>query len=148
MPDAKRTPRLRSFAHAMDFRETFRELYAGSVYIWRRIRGVETDPLVRRIAMLEKAFEKSRADVGRGNSGQAKECVLEVDRAVEVAVDGERQWLGVGDEYGYGLSRRERSEGLSIRFENELEKRGYGRSSECTLTSYPPDNKPFMIVRS
>lgn len=133
-PDAKRTPRLRSFAHAMDFRETFREFYVGAVYMWRRMCGVETDPLARRIAVLENAFEKSRAEVGRGNAGEATERVLEVGTSVEVAVDGERQWLGVGDEYGYGLSRRERSEALDIQFESEIEKRGYGRSSECTVS--------------
>lgn len=133
-PDAKRTSRLRSFAHAMDFRETFREFYVGAVYMWRRMRGVETDPLARRIAVLENAFQKNRAEVGRGNAGEATERVLEVGTSVEVAVDGERQWLGVGDEYGYGLSRRERSEGLDIQFESEIEKRGYGRSSECTVS--------------
>jgi hypothetical protein len=135
-PDAKRTPRLRSFAHAMDFRETFREFYVGAMYMWRRMRGVETDPLARRIAVLENAFEKSRAEVGRGNAGEATERVLEVGTSVEVevAVDGERQWLGVGDEYGYGISRRERSEALDIQFESEIEKRGYGRSSEYTVS--------------
>jgi hypothetical protein len=120
----------------MDFRETFREFYVGAVYMWRRMRGIETDPLARRIAVLENAFEKSRTEVGCGNAGEAKERVLQVDTSVEVAVDGERQWLGVGDEYGYGLSRRERSEGLDIQFESEIEKRGYGRSSECTVPIY------------
>jgi len=116
----------------MDFREIFRELYAGSVYMWHRMRGVETDPLARRIAVLEHVFNTSRAEALRGRHGGVKEPIFEVDKAVEVevAVDGERQWLGVGDDYGYGLSRRERSETLDVKFERELEKRGYGRSSE------------------
>ena len=115
----------------MDFRETFREIYRGLVYMWHRMRGVETDPIARRIAVLEHALEKSRAEVGRRRPGEAREPVLEIDTAVEVAVDGERQWLGIGDDYGYGLSRRERSETLSVQFEKELEKRGYGRSGKC-----------------
>jgi len=117
----------------MDFRETFREIYRGLVYMWHRVRGVETDPLARRIAVLEHALEKSRPEVGRRRPGEAKEPVLEIDTTVEVAVDGERQWLGVGDDYGYGLSRRERSDPLGVQVEKELEKRGYGRSSECKV---------------
>jgi hypothetical protein len=130
----------------MDFRETFRELYAGVVYMWCRMCGVETDPLARRIAVLKNALEKSRAEVGRGNASEANERVLEVEKAVEVAVDGERQWLGVGDEYGYGLSRREQSDPLATQFENELENRGYGRSSECMVwplvnSTYDPEQR-------
>ncbi|KAF8483336.1 organic solute transporter Ostalpha-domain-containing protein [Russula ochroleuca] len=130
-PNAKQTPRLRSFSHVMDFRETFRELYASLVYMWCRMRGVETDPLARRIAVLENVFDKSRSEKRRGCSGEAKELVVRVDKTIDVtvAVDGEQQWLGVGDDYGYGLSRRERSEALVIQFEKELDKRGYGRSN-------------------
>lgn len=128
-PNAKRTPRLRSFAHAMDFRETFRELYASLVYMCRRMCGVETDPLARRMAVLENAFDKSLPEKRRGRPKEEKELVLEVDKTVEVAVDGEKQWLGVGDNYGYGLSRRERSEALVMQFENELVERGYGLSN-------------------
>ena len=132
-PNAKRTPRLRSFTHAMDFRETFRELYAGLIYMCYRMRGVETDPLARRMAVLEHAFDKSLPEMRRERPKEEKELVLKVDRTVEVAVDGEKQWLGVGDNYGYGLSRRERSEALGMQFEKELEKRGYGHSCECKV---------------
>jgi hypothetical protein len=102
------------------------------------MRGVETDPLARRIAVLENVFDKSRAEVQRGNRGKAKERVFEVDKEVEVtvAVDGERQWLGVGDDYGYGLTRREQSETLGIQFDKELEQRGYGRFGECCKVLY------------
>lgn len=128
IPNPRRTPRLRSFAHAMDFRETFRELWAGSVYMWRRMHGAETDPHARRLAVLEGAFDKSREQVWRERREEEKERGLQVDKAVEVDVDGERQWLGAGDDYGYGLLRRERSEALGMEVESELGKRGYGRS--------------------
>ena len=108
----------------MDFRETFRELYASLVYMCRRMRGVETDPLARRMAVLENAFDKNLPEKRRGRPKE-KGLVLEVDKTVEVVVDGEEQWLGVGDNYGYGLSRRERSEAIGMQFEKELEKRGY-----------------------
>ena len=127
----------------MDFRETFRELYASLVYLWHRTRGVETDPLARRIAVHENAFGKSRPEMRREPPGEVKEVVMEVDTTVEVAVDGEKQWLGIGDNYGYGLSRRERSEALGIQFEKELEKRGFGRFSECKASYTVPLNKPL-----
>ena len=129
----------------MDFRETFRELYASLVYMWHRTRGVETDPLARRIAVHENAFGKSRPEMRRGHPGEARELVLEVDTTVEVAVDGEKQWLGIGDDYGYGLSRRERSEPLGMQFEKELEKRGYGRFGECEASDTLPLNKPSSL---
>jgi len=129
-PNAKRTPRLRSFAHAMDFRETFRELHASLVYMYRRMRGVETDPLARRMAVLENAFDKSRLEMRQGHPRYEKELVLEVNKTVEVAVDGEKQWLGVGDNDGYGLSRRERSEALDIQFGKEG---GYGHSDNASF---------------
>ncbi|KAH8996304.1 organic solute transporter Ostalpha-domain-containing protein [Lactarius akahatsu] len=131
-PNPRRTPRLRSFAHAMDFRETFRELRTGLVYMWRRMRGAETDPQARRVAVLENAFDKSREQVWRERREAEKERGLQVSKAVEVDVDvdGERQWLGAGDEFDYGLSRRERSEALGVVVERELEKRGYGRSGD------------------
>lgn len=146
IPNPQRTSRLRSFAHAMDFRETFRELYASVVYMCRRMRGVETDPLARRMAVLENAFDKNLPEMRRGRPTEEKALVLEVDRTVEVAVDGEKQWLGVGDNYGYGLSRRERSEALGMQFEKELEKRGYGRSSECKVPDIYRCNKQTLYI--
>lgn len=118
----------------MDFRETFRELWAGSVYMWRRTRGVETDPHARRVAILENAFDKSREQVWRERRDEEQERGLQAGKAVEVQVDvdGERQWLGAGDNYDYGLSRRERNEALAVMVEREIEKSGYGGSGgEC-----------------
>jgi len=130
----------------MDFRETFRELYASLVYMCRRMSGVETDPLARRMAVLENAFDTSLPEMRRGRPKPEKELVLEVDRTVEVAVDGEKQWLGVGDNYGYGLSRRERSDALGMQFEKELEKRRYGRFSECKVPHIYRCNKPTLYL--
>ncbi|KAN0131911.1 DUF300 domain containing protein [Lactarius tabidus] len=129
-PNARRTPRLRSFSHAMDFRETFRELWTGSVYMTRRMRGAETDPHARRVAMLESAFDKSREQVWRERREEEKERDLQVIKTVEIDVDGEMQWLGAGDDHEYGFSRRERSEALGLVAERELEERGHGRSGD------------------
>ena len=118
----------------MDFRETFRELWAGLVYMFRRMHGAETDPHARRVAMLESAFGKSREQVWRERRKEEKERDLQVIKAVEVDVDvdGEMQWLGAGDDHDYGFSRRERSEALGVAVERELEKRDYDRSDgEC-----------------
>ncbi len=125
----------------MDFRETIHELYASLVYMWRRMRGVETDPLARRMAVLENAFDKSLPEMRRGHPREAKDLVLEVNKTVGVVVDGEKQWLGVGDDYGYGLSRRERSEASGMQFEEVLAKRGYGSTSECKVPDIRPCNE-------
>ena len=116
----------------MDFRETFRELSAGSVYMFRRMRGAETDPHARRVAALEGAFDKSREHVWRERREEEKVRDLQVIKVVEVDVDGEMQWLGGGDDYDHRPSRRERSEALGVVVDRELEKRDYGRSDgEC-----------------
>ncbi len=104
----------------MDFRETFRELWAGLVYMWHYMRGTETDPHARRVAMLESAFDKSREQVWRERREEEKRRDSQVGKAVEVDVDGERPWLGTGDVDGY--SRRERDEALGVDVEMELEK--------------------------
>lgn len=52
---------------------------------------------------------------------------IQVDRTVEADISGERQWLGVGDDYGYGIGylRREKSETLEVQIQKELARRGY-----------------------
>ncbi|KAI0674597.1 organic solute transporter Ostalpha-domain-containing protein [Trametes maxima] len=148
------TPRWRSLIHAMSFKETGRELWAGLVYMIHRSRGRETDPLARREAALEDLFGRSRIAIHReanaSSSGKAKPSekepeegvVVEVER--EVHVNDERQWLGVGDDYVYGLGyqskpRRERSDGLEEQIEKELVKRGYGsRSKRASGADYSP----------
>jgi hypothetical protein len=122
----------------MDFRETFRELLAGLVYMWHRIRGTETDPLARRVAVLETAFDKSRAQVWREYRKEVKRRDLLVEEVVEAEIDGERQWLGLGNDHGYGLSRRERSEALGVQLEKDLEKRGHVSPGECKALDVLP----------
>lgn len=138
-----RTPRLRSLAHAFDFRETFREIWAGCIYISDRVRGVEPRPDMgaRRMAMMEDAFGRARLR-NTGNEQQKNpRKVVEVRKEVDVDVNvgGERQWLGLGDDYAYGLgyaSRREKSDGLGEAIEKELHKRGVRLRDAGILLSY------------
>lgn len=142
LPPPTPTPRLRSLGHAFDFRETFRELKAGWIYITDRIRGVEPRPDMgaRRVAVMENAFGRGRREKRNNDTGVVV-VMEEVD--VDVDIGGERQWLGVGDDYAYGLgyaSRKEKSDGLGEAIEKELGKRGVDiRDSglgECCLL-YP-----------
>ena len=126
LPPPTRTLRLRSLGHAFDFRETFREIKSGLIYITDRIRGVEPRPDMgaRRVAVMENAFGRSRLSE-REKNGATKG--VEVVEEVDVDIGGERQWLGVGDDYAYGLAyanRKERSDGLEEAIEKELVKRG------------------------
>ena len=63
----QRTPRLRSLAHAFDFRETFRELWAGCLYMTDKARGKETDGEARRKALRRELFLDSK---GKGRDGR------------------------------------------------------------------------------
>ncbi len=127
----------------MDFRETIPELWAGCVYMWHKFRGKEPvlDIGAMRAAHYESAFGKQRPSRFRRNTdddGSDKDDInlkeptlpkvqVEVEEQVEVDIAGEKQWLGTGDNYGYGLKflRRERSEALEDQIEGELKKRGY-----------------------
>lgn len=103
---------------------------------------------VRRVVHLESAFGKTRppnsnagsehgyvssaARKGRERKEQSRPSEMavqvQVEERVSVDVGGERQWLGLGDNYGYGLgyARREKSDGLEEQIERELQRRGYG----------------------
>lgn len=130
-------PRLRALGHAMDFRETFREIWVGCIYIFDKLRGKEPtlDVGARRAAHYEGAFgmvrpsriaPRSNLEPNTEKTSPALPAVeIEVEEHVEV--EGETQWLGTGDNYVYGLGyiKRERSEGLEAQIEKELEKRGY-----------------------
>jgi hypothetical protein len=125
----------------MDFRETFREIWVGCMYIFDKMRGKEPTPDVgaRRVAYYEGAFGRPRPSqiapghILNSDPGMKAEKVrpalpaVEIEVEKQVDVEGERQWLGTGDDYGYGLGyiRREQSEGLEAQIEKELEKRGY-----------------------
>ncbi|KAJ8482614.1 hypothetical protein ONZ51_g5230 [Trametes cubensis] len=146
------TARWPSLVHAMSFKETIRELWAGMVYMAHRSRGVETDPQARREAALEDVFGRSRIAIRReasmpasnGAKPSEKDLSVAVEVEKEVHVNNERQWLGVGDDSIYGLGyqskpRRERSDGLEEQIEKELTKRGYGlRSKRASGAEYAP----------
>lgn len=138
--DHLKTPRLRSLGHVFDFRETFREIGAGCIYLIDRMKGREArvDVIARRAAVFEDTFGQERPrpvatlPVLEHTSVQEKPLLqLQVLRQVDVDVGGERQWLGIGDDYGYGLayaSRREKdkSDGLGEAIEKELGRRMAG----------------------
>ncbi|KAI9064028.1 hypothetical protein FKP32DRAFT_588534 [Trametes sanguinea] len=150
--DSGPTPRWRSLVHAMSFKETGRELWNGLIYMVYRSRGRETDPEARREAVLEDVFGRSRIAIRRDASvpasGRAmaseKDLGVTVEVEKEVHVNDERQWLGIGDDYVYGLGyqskpQRERSEGLGEQIEKELTKRGYGlRDKRASAAEYSP----------
>jgi hypothetical protein len=136
---------LRSLGHAFDFRETFREIIAGTIYVFDRWRGHEPSPDrgARRAAYLEEAFGKNRPSFVPQAKGdhqrEPRRLEVEVAESINVDVGGERQWLGLGDDYVYGLgyARREKSDGLGQVIEKELERRGLG-SGWCFPPPLPP----------
>ncbi|RDX48124.1 DUF300-domain-containing protein [Lentinus brumalis] len=131
------TPRWRALVHAMSFKETGREIWAGAIYLLRKSRGHEVDTQARRQAALENVFGRSRyaivrearpSDSKAGASEKQLGVTVEVEE--EVRIDNERQWIGLGNDYIYGLGyqakrERERSEGLESQIEKELAMRGY-----------------------
>ncbi|KAL0956001.1 hypothetical protein HGRIS_002177 [Hohenbuehelia grisea] len=130
-PPPQRTKRLRALGNVLDFRETFRELRVGWLYIWDRLRGREPrhDYGIRRIAHLEGAIGRGRPFTKPGERAPPtkveKEAMIEVQVDEMVEVDGERQWLGVGDSslLSLGRDRREKSETLEAKIHKELERR-------------------------
>ncbi|KAG2015794.1 DUF300 domain-containing protein [Coprinopsis cinerea AmutBmut pab1-1] len=152
-----RTPRLRSLGHVLDFRETFREIWIGCIYLFDKMRGREPTPDfgVRRAAHYEEAFGRPRPSVPPQKAARKSNAPkkmqkprpgepmdITINQQVEVEVGGERQWLGIGDDYGYGLGyfRRERSEGLSAQIEKELQNRGYSSDSvQGIQDAVPPE---------
>ncbi|KAJ7782783.1 organic solute transporter Ostalpha-domain-containing protein [Mycena metata] len=120
VPPPTKTPRLRSLANVMDFRETFREIRTGWIYIMDKMRGREPTPDVgaRRFAHYESAF------------GRPRPSNLPTSKLTENG-DAEKGLLSNGEHVprlglpGYS-NRREKSEGLEIQIERELERRGYG----------------------
>ncbi|RPD64153.1 DUF300-domain-containing protein [Lentinus tigrinus ALCF2SS1-6] len=132
------TPRWRSLVHAMNFKETGREIWVGMIYMMRKSRGHEVDTQARRQAALENVFGRSRFAIYReaNNDHDSKAAASEKNLGVtieveeELLIDDERQWIGVGNDYIYGLGyqakrQRERSEGLESQIEKELVMRGY-----------------------
>ena len=148
-----RTPRLKSLGHAMNPMETFRELWVGVVYIFRRWKGEETDKQARRVAIHQGVFGHPRSRTLRDGSGQSESLIrscqekrqekmgvsplsrAETGRLDEVLVDverevflnSERQWLDIDESHGHvlGTITREKSEGFEDAVARELYRRGY-----------------------
>jgi len=145
----------------MDPRETFREIWVGLVYIsakvCRREPAIDVHP--RRVAYYEEAFGMPRT-LGRDlleETGPSKKegptlpsLKVEVEQDIAVDIEGERQWLGLGDNYAYGLGymRREKSDELEVQIGRELEKRGYRWNCEWSTSdlSLPWLNFPSWEV--
>jgi hypothetical protein len=126
----------------MDFRETWREIVAGALWIWDWAHGRErrVDRGVWREVHLGEAL-------GRGRPSRMQGDEVGVEGLPPVEDDGERAapdcdgWIG-RHRTGYAkvdtraypfLSlelaherRREKSEALEVQIERELERRGYG----------------------
>ncbi|KIK61210.1 hypothetical protein GYMLUDRAFT_43292 [Collybiopsis luxurians FD-317 M1] len=127
-----RMSRWRALGHAMDFRETFRELWTGTIYLWEKMRGrhPKSDISARRVADYESAFGAPR----RSETAQKEVPSEKKDPLAFPMIRTEReyyesppssQWLGYGNNYGYGVFR-EKSDDLETQIERELERRGYG----------------------
>ncbi|KII96195.1 hypothetical protein PLICRDRAFT_96965, partial [Plicaturopsis crispa FD-325 SS-3] len=138
-PRPSPTPRLRSLGHAFDFRETFREIWIGCIYLFDRMRHREPRPdhSARRAAILENALGRSRPPPTY--APDEKDADIELLEHDGERKDGERQWLGKGDDYAYGLEyagRREKSEALGTQIERELARR-LGGEEEAPLRHAP-----------
>ncbi|KAJ7502904.1 organic solute transporter Ostalpha-domain-containing protein [Mycena galericulata] len=122
-PPPTPTPRLRSLGHVLDFRETFREIRVGCVYILDKMRGREPTPDmgVRRIAHYESAFGRPRPSNLRPSTGLGESRPNDVEKGLLESREGMPSWLGVPEH-----SRREKSESLEVQIQKELERRGYG----------------------
>ncbi|KAF5373934.1 hypothetical protein D9758_000881 [Tetrapyrgos nigripes] len=94
------TNRWRSLVHAMNFRETFQELWIGCIYLWEKMKRREpmVDKDVRRLAHYESAFEKPRASILPGSAGK----VLEKDNNHSYS-------KGKGMGQGMGIDSRNRN---------------------------------------
>lgn len=127
------TPRFRSLLHAMNFNETIKELWIGMRYGLDRLRGRETDMMARRDAVREDLFGWSKWEMkGRMTEKKPETSGVRINVEEMVHLDSERQWLGVGNDYGYGLgyhSRRvqERSDPLEEQINKELSAREVGK---------------------
>ena len=64
--------------HALDYRETFRELGEGCIYLWERMRGHDPERRdIRRVGDLEVAFGKERSLAPQKNTdGVIDPCLV------------------------------------------------------------------------
>lgn len=108
--------------------------------MWAKMHGKEpkVDVNVNRQGYYENIFGKPRGErnallfAGVDEKAEAESDPLNfpsvrIDVEQRIDIEGERQWLGTRDDYGYGI-RREKSDGLEVQIERELERRGYETS--------------------
>lgn len=132
----------------MDFRETFREIWIGCVYMFDKMRGKEPaiDFGVIRGSHYEGAFGRQRPAAGIDWQPQARDhrvnvadltypaFEIEVDRDVEVIVNGKREWLlAEKSDRRLGHPVREKSEGLQEQIDRELALRGLENRASLTV---------------
>ena len=116
--------------------------------MFRRMRGREVDMMARRQAALEGVFGQSRIQIQSSRVGpivkkkppRRENETMTVNVAVEetVHIGAERQWLGVGDDYAYGLgyhtrNAREKSDELGEQINKGLVTVTSSPSSKCIL---------------
>lgn len=112
-----RTPRLKSLGHALDFRETLRELWNGCIYLYDKMRGKppKLDRPFVQASQYEEVFGRSRPS----NVKPAKD-LPEIPESMEPMFiehgGAEKRWLVI----------REGSDDLEVQIERELARRGYG----------------------
>jgi len=141
----------------MDFRETFREIWIGTIYMFDKIRGKEPKPDlgVIREGYYESAFGRQRRLPGRPQRSQLiphkKEKddspvfpVVEIEVDQEFEINGHKQWLSLDKYDRFNHPKRDRSEGLQEQIEQELAKRGYPRCAEY-LCYFVCDMQPELI---
>ncbi|KAJ7209681.1 organic solute transporter Ostalpha-domain-containing protein, partial [Mycena pura] len=142
-PPPTPTPRLRSLGHAFDFRETFREIRVGWIYILDKMHGREPKPDIgaRRIAHFESAFERPRPSNLPTSKALDETGQNDVEKGLLSPSGTPREyvehtpWLRLPD-----YRRREKSEGLEAQIQNELELRGYGSNIPGRGHIGPPPN--------
>jgi hypothetical protein len=137
----------------MDFRETFREIWIGTIYLFDKIRGKQPKPDlgIIREGYYESAFGRQRPlpgrlqrsqlmPHGRGKDDGLVFPVVEVEVDQEFEINGHRQWLSLDKYDRFNHPKRDRSEGLQEQIEQELEKRGYPRRALFLWFLHTPKN--------
>ncbi|KAF9476348.1 DUF300-domain-containing protein [Pholiota conissans] len=141
------TPQWRSLGHAMDFRETFREIWVGCIYMFDSMRGKEATPdfgVIREVHY-NSAFGRRRLtqatiqqprilDPPVGAADLTLPPIrIAVDQEVEVVINGKREWLLLEKLEKREIPIGERDEGLQEQIDRELASRGYARPDETSI---------------
>lgn len=124
---SERTARFKSFLHALDFRDMWREIWDGSIYMGRTIRGVDAEEEVRKRIHFARVMGRERELLGAEEPKRSlvAEDVQEEDMLLDNYRHGRRVgrrdiWLSdQGDRFGGAfedevereLRQRERDKG-------------------------------------